>query len=325
VLARIALLVVLVCAPVTAGAQPARIPVVGLLSPGTRDFAADTDEAFRQGLRDLGHVEGRSITLEYRYADGDESRLAMLAAELVKARMDVIVAAASTSALAAKRATSSIPIVFATANDPIGIGLIASLARPGGNATGVSPMNADLIPKRLELLKSAVPGLTRLALLSSSNYPAEPRGALVKEVETVARGLKMDVRVFEFARGEELDGVFAAMAKERVGGVTALPIAAITRERQRVVDLALKHRMASIFHWPEYAEAGGLMSYGTSRREQMRRAAGYVDKILKGAKPSELPVEQATTFDLVVNLRTARALGLTIPPAVLARAARVIQ
>jgi putative ABC transport system substrate-binding protein len=320
------LVLAVVSAPVATDAQQTgRVPAVGFLFPASPAAARTQEEALQLGLRELGYVEGQSLTVERRYAEGSDDRLAAHAAELVRLKVDVIVAPASTAALAAKRATSAIPIVFASANDPVGVGLVSSLARPGHNVTGITPMSADLIAKRLELLKEAVPGLTRIAVLSASDYPRQGRQALVKEVETSARQLKLDVRVLEVGRRSDFDAAFSTMMKERVGAVTVLPIAFLTGERQRITELALRHRLPSIFQWKEYADAGGLMSYGASRTELMRRAASHVDKILKGAKPGDLPVEQATTFELIVNLKTAKALGLTIPPSILARATGVIE
>ena len=322
----VGLALAVVLAPLSAAAQPAgRVPVVGFLSAISATTAGVQEEIFRQALRELGYVDGQNVTIERRYAVGSDDRLAVLAAELVRSRVDVIVAPAATAALAAKRATSTTPIVFAFANDPVGVGLVVSLARPGHNVTGVTPMSADLIAKRLELLKEIVPGLSRIALLSASAYPRPARQALVGQVEAAARLLKLDVRVFEVGRRDDIDAAFATMAKERVGAITALPIAFLTGEQRRITELALRARLPSIFHWREYVEAGGLMSYGASRIDLMRRAASYVDKILKGARPADLPVEQATTFELIVNLKTAKALGLAIPPSIMTRANEVIE
>jgi putative ABC transport system substrate-binding protein len=244
---------------------------------------------------------------------------------LVERKVDVIVALSSSAALVAKRATTAIPVVFALANDPVGVGLVASLARPGGNLTGLTPVNAELSAKRLELFKEAVPGVSRIAVLSASDYPRLAREGMVREMEAAARLLRLEIRVFEVGHRNELDGAFAAMAKERVGAVTALPLPLLTSERRRITELAVRHQLPSIFQWREYAEVGGLMSYGANQSDLVRRAARYVDKILKGAKPGDLPVEQATTFEMVINLKTAKLLGVTIPPSLLLRADLVIE
>jgi putative ABC transport system substrate-binding protein len=313
-------------APFVAEAQPGvRVPSVGFLSFGAAALVRHQDEAFRQGMHELGYVEGQHVTIERRYAEGKPDVLRRLVAELVERKVDVIVALSSSAALVAKRATTAIPVVFALANDPVGVGLVASLARPGGNVTGLTPVNAELSAKRLELFKEAVPGVSRIAVLSASDYPRLARQGMVREMEAAARLLRLEIRVFEVGHRNELDGAFAAMAKERVGAVTALPLPLLTSERRRVTELALRHQLPSIFQWREYAEVGGLMSYGANQSDLVRRAARYVDKILKGAKPGDLPVEQATTFEMVINLKTAKLLGVTIPPSLLLRADLVIE
>ena len=312
--------------PLAAAAQTAQnVSVVGLLFAFPPAAARIQDDAFRQGLGDLGYVEGQNITIYRRYLEGNRDHLARLAIELVRLNVDVIVAPASTAALAAKQATSAIPVVFALANDPVGVGLVVSLARPGSNVTGLTPVSADLNAKRLEVLKEFIPGISRIALLSSSTYPIQARQAMIRDMEAAARLLRLDLHVLEVGRPNDLDGAFSAMQQERVAAVTVLPLPFFFGERRRIAGLALKHRLPSIFHWKEYVEVGGLMSYGASQTDLMRRAAGYVDKILKGAKPGDLPIEQPTQFELVINLKTAKALGLTIPPSLLQRADQVIE
>ena len=312
--------------PLVAEAQSAgRVPAIGFLSFGFAAAVKPQDEAFRRGMQELGYVEGQNVVIERRYANGRPDRLRDLVAELVDRQVDVIVALSSTAALAAKRATTTVPIVFALANDPVGVGLVSSLARPGGNVTGLTPMNAQLNAKRLELFKEAVPGVSRIAGLSVSDYPALARQGMVREMEAAAQRLQFDLRVFAVGNRDELQTAFAAMAKERVGGVTVLPLPLLTTERRRVTELALRYRLPSIFQWREYVEVGGLMSYGPNPLDLIRHAARYVDRLLKGAKPGDLPVEQASTFELVINLKTAKALGLTIPPALLQRADQVIE
>jgi putative ABC transport system substrate-binding protein len=304
----------LFAAPLAAEAQrEGRVHRIGFLFSASPTAGRAQDEAFRQGMRELGYVEGQHFTLDRRYAEGDPALLARFAAELVALKVDLIVAPSSSAALAVKKKTSAVPIVFAFANDPVGVGLVASVARPNANVTGLTPMSADLSAKRLELFKEAVPSVSRIAILSTSTYPLH------------ARQLRLDVRVVEVGGREDLDAAFTKVTKERVGAVTALPLPVLTGERRRITELALRHRLPSIFHWREYVDVGGLMSYGASQDDLIRRAASYVDKILKGAKPADLPVEQATKFELVINMKTAKALGLTIPQSLLVRADRVIE
>ena len=223
-----------------------------------------------------------------------------------------------------KAATSTIPVV-ATFGIPVETGIVQSLARPGGNITGLTPMNAQLNAKRLELFKELVPGVSRIAVLSVSDYPRAARQDMVREMEAAAEQLRVEIRVYEVGHRDDLARAFAAMAQHRVGGITVLPLPLLTTERRRITELALRHRLPSVFQWREYAEAGGLMSYGPNPLDLIRHVARYVDKILKGTRPADLPVEQATKFELVINLKTAKALGLTIPPALLQRADQVIE
>jgi putative ABC transport system substrate-binding protein len=311
--------------PVAAAQPSGRVPAVGVLSFGFAAAVKPQDDAFRRGMQNLGYVEGQNVVVERRYAEGKPDRLRGHVAELVDRPVDVIVALSSTAALAAKRATTAIPIVFVLANDPVGVGLVPSLARPGGNVTGLTPMNAQLNAKRLELFKEAVPGVARIAVLSVSDYSRVAREDMVREMEAAAERLHVDIRVYEVGNREDLSRAFAAMVKDRVGGVTALPLPLLTTERRRITELALRHRLPSVFQWRDYAEAGGLMSYGPNPLDLIRHAARYVDKILKGARPADLPVEQASTFELVVNLKTAKSLGLTVSPSLLLRADAVIE
>jgi putative ABC transport system substrate-binding protein len=308
-----------------AGLPTGKVPALGFLFSQSSTAGRDQDEAFRKGMDELGYVEGRHYTVERRYADGSSELLPRLAAELVRLKVDVIVAPSSSAALAVRRATSQIPIVFAFANDPVGLGLVASLSRPGSNATGLTPISADLSAKRLELFKEAVPEISRIAVLSMSSYPVQARQAMVNDLAMAARLLRVDIRVLDVADRADLDVAFMRMVKERVGAVTALPLPFLTGQRQRIAELALRNRLPSVFHWREYVESGGLMSYGANQDDLIRRAAKYVDKILKGTRPADLPVEQPTTFELVINLKTAKTLGLTIPQALLLRADQVIE
>jgi putative ABC transport system substrate-binding protein len=312
-------------APLVAKAQPVgKVYRIGYLSASSGTSNPRVLEAFRQGLRELGWVEGQNIVIEYRWAEGRFDRLADLAAELVRLKVDVIVAAPTPAALAAKNATGTIPIVGMSLTDPVGLGLIASLARPGGNVTGVSySVGADIFGKDLELLKEVVPRVRRVAVLSNPASPARPR--TISNVKGAARSLGLQLQLVEARGPEDFDGVFAAMAQERVGALLVVTDPAFIPHRARLVDLATKNRLPSIFTQREDAEAGGLMSYGPRLSDLHRRGAIYVDKILKGAKPADLPVEEPVKFELVINLKTAKALGLTIPPSLLLRADQVIE
>lgn len=316
-------------APLAAEPQPAgKVPRVGLLGAGSPSdpVVQGFVEGFRQGLRELGWVEGRNIVIEYRYAEGKYERLPDLAGELVRFKPDVIVAAPTEAALAAKNATSTIPIVMANVADPVGSGLVASLARPSGNVTGLSSMGVDLTVKRLELLKEAVPGLSRVAILRNPDASPWTHPVMVKAVEQVAPSLRLQLQVLAARGPEEFDGAFSMMARERADGLLVLAGDALfVLHRRRLADLAAKSRLPAMYATKEHAEAGGLMAYSTDSGYNWRRAATYVDRILNGAKPAELPVEQPTKFELVINMKTARALGLTIPPSLLLRADRVIE
>jgi putative tryptophan/tyrosine transport system substrate-binding protein len=289
----------------------ARIGYLGL----HRAAAPHLGEAFLQGLRDLGYVEGRNVVIEYRDAEGKSERLPALAAELVALKVDVIVAPSTPNALAAKQATRTLPIVFASVSDPVSSGLVTSLARPGGNVTGLSDLTPELVGKCLEQLKQAVPGISRVALLwQPGAFGERTEKDMLKAAEVAARALGVRLQ-FVAARGpDDFDRAFSEMTRARAGALTVLPTAMFFNQRRRLVDLAAKNRLPTVFPYRESVDVGGLMAYGPDISDLWRRAATYVDKILKGAKPADLPIEQATKFELVINLKTAKALGLTIPP-----------
>jgi len=318
----------LLAAPLAAEAQQATtVARIGYLSFNLAT-SPHLREAFRQGLRDLGYVEGRNLVIEYRSADGKRERLPALAAELVALKVDVIVTEAGNTVvpLAAKQATRTLPIVFASAADPVGSGLVTNLARPGGNVTGLSNLTAELIGKRLELLTQAVPGVGQVAVLWLPGALGErTEKEMLTEAEVAARGLGVRLQFVETRDPADFDRAFSDMTRARAGALTLLPSNMFLREHRRLVDLAARHRLPTVYALREFVDAGGLMSYAASLTESSRRAATYVDKIFKGAKPGDLPVEQATKFDFVINLRTAKALGLTIPPSLLQRADQVIE
>jgi putative ABC transport system substrate-binding protein len=315
----------IVAAPLAAEAQQAaKVARIGFL---TLNLGANPHlpEAFRQGLRDLGYLEGRNVVIEFRDAEGKLERLPALAAELVAFKVDVIVAGPTLAALTAKQATRTIPIVFVAA-DPVGRGLVTSLARPGGNVTGLSILVAELVGKCLEQLTQAVPGINRVAVLWQPGAAGErTEKDLLKGAEVAARALGVRPHFVEARGPEDFDRAFSDMTRARAGALTVLPSVMFFSERRRLVDLAAKNRLPAVYPWREFVDAGGLMAYGANIADNYRRAATYVDKILKGAKPGDLPVEQPTKFELVINLKTAKALGLTIPPSLLARADEVIQ
>jgi putative tryptophan/tyrosine transport system substrate-binding protein len=307
-------------APLAAGAQSERkIPHIGYLA----NPSGPTVDAFRQGLRELGYVEGQNIILEYRWAEGRIDQFPALAAQLVQLKVDLIVVSSTPAALAAKQATATIPIVMTVGADPVGSGLVASLRRPGGNVTGLSNLAEDLIAKLVELLKAAIPRVSRVAVLANPRNQVHP--TFLRGVDAAARALNVQLFPMKARDPAEFDGAFSAMVRERVGALIVLPDPTFVSARKEIVDLAAKKRLPAIYGFREFADAGGLMAYGVNLADNFRRAARYVDKILKGAKPADLPVEQPTRFELVINLKTARALGLTIPQSVLARADHVIQ
>ena len=312
--------------PLAAEAQQAvKVNRIGLLggSPPNSPGGRRAWEGFFQGMRELGYVEGQNILIEGRFYGDHTERLPALAAELVQLKVDVIVAGAAPAPEAAQRATSTIPIIMAIHVDPIGSGLVASLANPGKNVTGVSTLGPELVGKRLQLLKEVIPGISRVAVLSNPTDTAQ--ALLLREAQVAARSLKVHLQVLEARAPSDFTGAFSAMTKERAGGVIILTSSMFYDQRTRIADLAARSRLPAIYSVKDYAEAGGLMAYGVNLGESFRRAATYVDKILKGARPADLPVEQPTKFDLVINLKTAKALGLTIPPSILARADQVIQ
>jgi ABC-type uncharacterized transport system substrate-binding protein len=314
-------------APFAAEAQQsAKIARIGYLT-SSLGVNPHLPEAFRQGLRDLGYVEGRNLVIDNREAEGKADRLPVLAAELVALKVDVIVAAPGTGGpRVAMQATRTIPIVFIAAGDPVGSGLVTSLARPGGNVTGLSNLAPELVGKRLELLTQAVPGVSRVAVLWFPGALGERTDKdMLKEAEATARALGVRLQVVEARDPADFDRAFSDMTRARAGALTVLPSNMFLREHRRLVDLAAKNRLPAVFPWREVVDAGGLMSYGANQPDLFRRAATYVDKILKGAKPGDLPVEQPTKFELVINLNPAKALGLTIPQSVLAHADEVIQ
>ncbi len=315
----------LLAAPLAAETQQAGSAYrIGYLSAGSATSNPRVLEAFRQGLRELGRVEGQNIVIEYRWAEGRFDRLSDLAAELVRLKVDVIVAAPTPAALAAKNATGTIPIVGMSLTDPVGVGVIPRLARPGANVTGVSyRVDAGILAKHLQLRTETVPRVRRVAVLSNPASPARPR--TVRNLKDAARPLGLQLRLLDARGPNDFDGAFAAMAQERVGALLVVTDPAFIPHRARLVDLAIKSQLPSIFTQREDAEAGGLMSYGPRLADLHRRAATYVDKILKGAKPADLPVERPSKFELAVNLKTAAALGVTIPASVLGRADRVIK
>ena len=313
-------------APLAAEAQPAaKVPRIGYLA-GSLATSPHLREAFRQGLRDLGYVEGRNVVIEYRDAEGKYDRLPALAADLVALKVDVIVVTSTPAALAAKQATRTIAIVLAFVADPIGSGLVTSLARPGGNVTGLSFMAPELVGKRLELLKQAVPGASRIAVLWHPGDLGEgTEKEMLKEADVAARALGVRLQVVEVRGPEDFDRAFSDMTRARADAVTVQSTNIFFIERRRLVDLAAKNRLPAMYLVREFVDAGGLMSYAPNVADLFRRAATYVDKILKGVKPADLPVEQPTKFELVINMKTAKALGLTIPPLLLLRADQVIQ
>src|SRR5438477_2963403 len=314
--------------PITARAQQAaKVARIGYLAS---DLASSPHqhEAFRQGLRDLAYVEGRNVVIEYRDAEGKIERHPALAAELVALKVDVIVTENSTlAARVAKQATTTIPIVFTSVGDPLESGLVTSLARPGGNVTGLSSLGPELVGKRLELLKEGVPGVSRVAVLWLPGALGERTDKdMLTAADVAARVLGVRLQFVEAARDPaDFDRAFSDMTSARAGALTVLPSNRFERDRRRLVDLAAKNGLPAVYTSREFVDAGGLMSYGANQPDLFRRAATYVDKILKGAKPGDLAVEQPTTFELVINLKTAKALGLTIPQSVLARADEVIQ
>jgi putative ABC transport system substrate-binding protein len=318
-----AALLVALCSS-TEAQQPSKIARIGYLSISPFSANAARLEAFRQGLREIGYVEGKNIVVEWRSGDGKEDSVPALAAELVRLKVDVIVTGGPGATRLAKEATRTIPIVMSQDNDPVGSGFVASLGRPGGNITGLSNVNRELNGKRLELLKEIVPKLSRATVFGSSSNPGNAQA--LKEIEVAAHALKVQVQYLDLLSPNDFANAFRTAKKQRADAVLVMvsnPIAG-TR-RKETAELAVKNRLPAIYNRVEQVEAGGLVTYGVNQLDLDRRAAVYVDKILKGAKPGDLPVEQPTKFELVINLKTAKQIGLTIPPQVLARADRVIK
>jgi putative tryptophan/tyrosine transport system substrate-binding protein len=302
--------------------QPKKIPRIGFLwasrgpSPGAR-------AGIHQGLRNLGYIDGQNVTIEYRYAEGKFERLPVLAAELVRLNVDVIVTGGSTATRAAKEATSTIPIVMTNDNDPVASGFVASLARPGGNITGLSTLRPEISGKRLELLKETVPGLSRVAVFGASDNPGNPQA--LSEAELAASALKIQLQYLDIRSPKDIEPAFQEARKGRAEGVLELGGPLLNVHRTALVNLAAKSRLPTMWVRRSFVEAGGLMCYGVDPDDLARRAASYVDKILKGAKPADLPVEQPMKFEFVINLKTAKQIGLTIPPNVLARADKILK
>jgi putative ABC transport system substrate-binding protein len=315
--------IAILTAPLAAEAQqPVRVPRIGFLWPSPPSERQYLLDAFRQGLRELGYIESQNIVVEVRSAEGKYDRLPALATELVHLKVDVIVTTASPATMAAQQATKTIPIVMAVVVDPVATGFIASLARPGGNITGVSIMASDLVGKQLDLLKQVVPIFQVVVLWNPANPGNAPQ---LREAEVAARKLGVRLKPLEARNPDDLDNAFAAMTKERPSGLIVLVDTMLVGHRARLADLAAKSRIPAIYGLRDHVEAGGLMAYSANLTEMYRRAATYVDRILKGSKPADLPVEQPTKFEFVINLKTAKALGLTFPQSILTRADEIIQ
>jgi len=310
------------CMPAEAQ-QPTKIPRIGYLSGSSPSTSPARRKAFQQGLRELGYVEGKNIIIEWRFAEEKFDRLPALAAELVRLKVDIIVTAGPQTTRPAKQATSTIPIVMAQDPDPIGDGFVASLARPGGNITGLSSLAPELSGKQLELMKEIVPKLSHVAVFGTSINPGNAQN--LREVELAAKAFGVKLQYLDVLSPNDIETAFQAASKPRADAVLMLPGSVLVLRRAQLTDLAIKSRLPAIYPQTEYTEAGGLMYYGTNTPDLFRRAATYVDKILKGAKPADLPVEQPTKFEFVINLKTAKQIGLTIPPNVLARADKVIR
>jgi len=313
----------LVTAGLAAAQQPTKMSRIGFLTAGSSSTIPARIDAFRQGLRELGYVEDKNIVIEWRFAEGKLDRLSALVAELVRLKVDVILSAGAAVTRPAKEATRTIPIVMAQDTDPVGNGFVASLARPGGNITGLSSYSAELNGKRVELLKEIVPKLSRLAVVGESTYPGNAQS--LKETELAAGALKVQLQYLDVLDPKDIETAFRDTSKGRADGVLLLQSAVLNSQRKQTADLATKSRLPAIYYAPEFLDAGGLMSYATSITDLYRRAATYVDKILKGAKPADLPVEQPKKFELIISLKAAKQIGLTIPPNVLVRADQVIK
>ena len=302
--------------------QPAKVPRIGVLTVTPASSLAPRIKTFREALHQLGYVEGQNITIEYRHGEGKRDRLPDVAAELVREKVDVILAMGG-AVIPAKRATNVIPVVFWFSGDPVEAGLIQSLARPGGNATGMTFLAYELVGKRVELLKEAVPRVSRVAVLANPAHPGEQRE--LQETQTTAAALGTTLQYHQVRDTADFDGAFNAMIKEKANALLVFPDALTNAHREQIAAFATKQRLPSMFGWKEYVEAGGLLAYGPDLNESVKRTAVYIDKILKGTKPADLPVELPTKFEFVINLKTAKQIGLTITPNVLARADKVIK
>jgi putative tryptophan/tyrosine transport system substrate-binding protein len=315
--------VMLLHVPAAKAQQPTKIPRVGYLAANSLSDISARVEAFRRGLRELGYVEGKNIVLEWRSSEGKFDRLPALAAELASLKVDMIVTPGAPATRAAKAATITIPIIMSQDPDPVGNGFVASLARPGGNITGLSSLTADLSGKRLELLKEILPKLSRAAVLGTSTSPGNAQA--LKETELAAGALGVKLQYLDVLESKDIEIAFRAVSKGLAEAVLVMSGPVLNSQRAHVAELAAKNRLPAVYEGAEYVEAEGLMSYGVSINDLYRRAATYVDKILKGAKPADLPVEQPIKFEFIINLKAAKQIGLTIPPNVLARADRVIR
>jgi putative ABC transport system substrate-binding protein len=303
--------------------QPAKLPRIGFVTAGSSSTIAARIEALRQGLRDLGYIEDKNIIIEWRFGEGKVDRLPALVAELVRLKVDVLLSAGAAVTGPARNATRTIPIVMAQDTDPVGNGFVASLARPGGNITGLSSYSAELNGKRVELLKEIVPKLSRLAVVGQSTYPGNAQS--LKEPELAAEAMKLQLQYLDVLDPKDIDSAFREARRTRAAGVLVLQNNVLNSQRKQTADLAIKNRLPTIYYAAEFLDSGGLISYAASINDLYRRAATYVDKILKGASPADLPVEQPIKFEFIINLKAAKQIGLIVPPNVLARADRVIK
>jgi putative tryptophan/tyrosine transport system substrate-binding protein len=323
VLSILSAVVLLAVAVIAEAQQPKKVPRIGYLTASTPVAQLPGTEALREGLREFGYVEGQNIAIEFRYAEEKPERLPALAAEMVRLKVDVIVTGGPTATRTAKETTNTVPIVMSQDSDPVGNGFVASLARPGGNITGLATLSPELSGKRLELLKEIVPKLNRVAVLGTSTNPGNAQG--LKETELAAKAFRVQLQYLDVRDPKDIEIAFREASREQADAVLVLGGPVVLPQRTKVAELAVKNRLPAIYNRPEFVEAGGLVSYSASYTDMSRRAATYVDKILKGAKPADLPVEQPTKFEFIINLKAAKQIGLTIPPNVLARADRVIR
>ena len=323
VLSILVVVVLLAVAVIVEAQQPKKVPRIGFLGATSASANSARNEAFRQGLRELGYIEGKNIVIEYRYADGKFDRLPDLAAELVRPKVEVIVTGGPQSTRPAKGATGTIPIVMGFDNDPVGSGFVASLARPGGNITGSSTLSPEISGKQLELLKEIIPRLSRVVVLGNSNEPGNAQA--LRETELAAGAFRVQLQYLDVRAPKDIETAFREASKVPVDAVLVLVSPVVISQRTQIAELAVKSRLPAVYPWPEFVEDGGLMTYGPSITDLFRRAATYVDKILKGAKPGDLPVEQPKKFEFIINLKAAKQIGLTIPPNVLVRADKVIK